>query len=239
MIVYDQEKRYFFSTKINDSHFFAGFGTKYLSDSADNHDLQDFLKEHQFSVKRVFLPLQKHTTIIHTLSDEFSPRKIGDGSITPLKEMALAARTADCVPIVFVDKKKGIIGISHQGWKGTYDAMQQKMIEKLVSCGANKEDIIVAIGPSIGMCCYEIKNDVYKLFYKRYKQYEKSIFQKRGGKMYLNLLQLNYLLLKEQGLADDQIDYFPFCTYCDQDRFFSYRRDKHLEGEMINFIIQR
>ncbi|OGK21336.1 hypothetical protein A2866_01345 [Candidatus Roizmanbacteria bacterium RIFCSPHIGHO2_01_FULL_39_8] len=162
-----------------------------------------------------------------------------DGSITNLSNAALIVKNADCVPIVYVDKIAGYIGISHNGWRGSLKRLAPKMIQKMVSLGSKIEHITCALGPAIGLCCYEVDEDFYYEFMGEFEIYAKQIFQFRKGRWHVNLTLLNCLLLREAGVKKVNIDFFPFCTKCDQKRFFSRRRAKHEDFErMFNFIVK-
>ena len=87
-----------------------------------------------------------------------------DGVITKEKGVVLTVVTADCSPLVFGDKTNGIVGISHQGWRGSVKRMAQKMLDRMIKIGASIETIKVAIGPSIGECCYDVDEDRYYEF---------------------------------------------------------------------------
>jgi YfiH family protein len=145
--------------------------------------------------------------------------------------------TADCCPIIFAEKKEGIIGISHHGWRGSVKKFAVKIIDRMIDEGARKENINIAIGPAIGECCYDVDNDRYYEFREEFDGFTNKIFHHRGGRWHLNLAMLNYLLLLEVGIKKENIDFFPFCTKCDKDRFFSFRRDrKTIHSEMFSFI---
>jgi copper oxidase (laccase) domain-containing protein len=109
----------------------------------------------------------------------------------------------------------------------------------MLHLGGDKKDILVAIGPSIGTCCYDIDEERYYSFLEEFDGYSNKIFKIKRGKRYLNLAMLNYLQLLESGISEDNIDFFPFCTCCDTKRFFSFRRnDKKDYGEMLSFIVR-
>ena len=145
------------------------------------------------------------------------------------------------MPVLFHDPIAGVIGASHNGWRGSEKNIMQRMILKMESLGAHVADIRIALGPSIGECCYTVDMDRYVLFMEEMERFEKRIFRPHGGGFHLNLTRLNYELALEGGIQEHHIDFFPFCTFCDAKRFFSYRRqykknpDKF--GEMMGFIM--
>ena len=183
--------------------------------------------------------MQKHAGIISLNGiEKINKIEETDGLITKDSGVILTVITGDCCPLIFVDKKLGIIGIAHLGWRGSMKRMAQKMIDQMVSAGADVNFIKVALGPSIGECCYDVDDDRYYEFVEEFDGYSEKIFHRRHGKLHLNLTLLNYLLLLEKGIKKENIDYFPFCTKCDKNRFFSFRRDKKQDyGEMLSFIM--
>ena len=243
MITYNPDLKIFYSSKINDRDFFSGFGTKELGDARKPDNILQFFQKISFNIERLVVMEQIHSTNIDVYEVERANKieKIDDcdGVISKKNNCLLTARTADCLPIIFVDKKQGIIAISHQGWRGSLKNFVKKMVEEMVKQGADKNELIVAIGPGIGPCCYDIDDDRYYQFLEEFDGYSTQIFQMRGGKRYVDLSRLNFLLLADAGIKKENIDYFPFCTFCDQKRFFSFRRDRqHNFGEMFHFIIK-
>jgi len=243
MIKYNNDLKILYSSLINDDVYFSAFGTKGLGDGRKINTIFNFFQKNKFSFKKIVVLEQIHSTninffnsktnsILETISDT-------DGVITKDKETVLIVRNADCLPLIFVEKKRGIIGISHQGWRGSIKRMAQKMIDKIIEFGAKKEKIMVVFGPAIGACCYSIDEDRYYQFKEEFNGYSDKIFSYRKGKIFLNLSLLNYLQLREKGVEKENIDFFPFCTRCDQKRFFSFRRDRKKDyGEMFNFIFR-
>jgi len=243
MIIYDSNLKIFFSSLINDERFFGGFGTRYLGDGRRIDNIFNFFNNNGISYKKIVIPEQIHSTNVSvfnsSLVDNIEKISETDGVITKDVNSVLTVITADCSPIMFVEKQYGIIGVSHQGWRGSVKRLGQKMIKKIIEMGGKKEEILVAIGPSIGECCYDIDDDRYYQFVEEFDGYSEKIFHRRQGKLHLNLSLLNYLQLKEIGIPEKNIDHFPFCTRCDKKRFFSFRRDKKEDyGEMLSFIVK-
>lgn len=243
MITYDSNLKIFFSSLINDERFFGGFGTRYLGDGRRIDNIFNFFNNNGISYKKIVIPEQIHSTNVaffySTSVDNLEKIPETDGVVTKEVNSILTVITADCSPIMFVEKQQGIIGVSHQGWRGSVKRLGQKMIKKIIEMGGKKEDILVAIGPSIGECCYNIDDDRYYQFVEEFDGYSEKIFHRRQGKLHLNLSLLNYLQLKEIGIPEKNIDHFPFCTRCDKKRFFSFRRDKKEDyGEMMSFIVK-
>lgn len=243
MIIYDSNLQIFYSTLINDDKVFSGFGTKALGDGRKTENLFNFFQTNWPGFKKIVIPEQIHSTNVTVFSssllDNLEKVSETDGIITKETDSILTVITADCAPIIFAEKTQGIIGVSHQGWRGSVRRLGQKMIKKIVELGGKKENIVAAIGPSIGECCYDIDDERYYQFIEEFDGYADKIFHRRQGKLHLNLSLLNYLQLTEIGVPEKNIDYFPFCTRCDKKRFFSFRRNSKADyGEMVSFVVK-
>lgn len=243
MITYDSDLKIFYSTLINDGKFFGGFGTRFLGDGRHIDNIFSFFNKNKVAYKTVVVPEQVHSTNISVFNsnqiDNVERISETDGVITKDERAILTAITADCCPIMFVEKQQGIIGISHQGWRGSVKRMGQKMIKKIIELGGKIENMVVAIGPTIGQCCYDIEDERYYQFIEEFDGYKDKIFRRYQGKLHLNLARLNYLQIEEMGIPKKNIDHFPFCTKCDKKRFFSFRRDRKEDyGEMFSFVVK-
>lgn len=243
MIKFDSDLKIFYSTLINDDKFFGGFGTKALGDGRNIDTAINFFRANVPNFKTIVIPEQIHSVNVTTFSanliDNVERVPETDGVITKDHSSVLTIITADCSPMMFVDKKNEIVGISHQGWRGSVKRLGQKMIKKIIEAGGKKENIIVAIGPTIGQCCYDIDDERYYEFLEEFDGYADKIFHRSHGKLHLNLALLNYLQIRELGISEKNIDFFPFCTSCDKKRFFSFRRNHKKEyGEMMSFIVK-
>lgn len=189
-------------------------------------------------VERVINVKQVHKTDIlvmdsvHKLTAE-TPNMEYDGLITHLPKLVLTTYHADCVPIYFVDRKNKVIGMAHGGWKGTLGNISGKMIDTMMEAYDSQiEDILVAIGPSIGSCCYEVGKDVSDLFIDRYREYEDIIIS-GDGKNYLDLWKVNYLQLREKGIPEENIILSNLCTSCNVDKLYSYRKERGTDERII------
>lgn len=228
-MIFNDKFKFFYSKKIP-RDFIHGFGTK----EGPNIDFLNY--------KYKFRANQEHRDNIKILIDKpkHKDNSLGnfDGLITTKKKYLLQVFTADCVPIIFVDPRKKIIGISHQGWKGTLLALAAKMINEFCKLGSRISEIICAIGPSIGACCYSIDKQRQKLFNENFPKYKSDMFEIHDDKVSLNLLRVNYRILSDHGIKEKNIDFFPFCTKCNNHLFYSFRGEgKMLPGEMTSFVM--
>lgn len=152
----------------------------------------------------------------------------GDALITKSKDIAIGVFTADCVPIILVDRYQKIIAVVHAGWKGTQLKIVSKVLNHIIKeMGAKPENIFAAIGPSIGQCCFEVKKDVAEMFnYKIQTQ----------GKFYVDLWKENIKQVIDIGIPETNIECENLCTMCGSELFFSYRRDNGDTGRQGTFI---
>ena len=153
MIKYDSDLKIFYSTLINDDKFFGGFGTRYLGDGRRTDNIINFFNNNDITYKTIVIPEQIHSTNVavfnSNLIDNVERIPETDGVVTTDEKSILTVITADCCPMMFVEKKRGIVGVAHLGWRGSVKRMAQKMIKKIVEFGGKTKNIVVAIGPTI------------------------------------------------------------------------------------------
>ncbi len=161
-----------------------------------------------------------------------------DGLITDEPETLLTSFYADCVPLYFYSPDLDSIGVAHAGWKGTALNIGGKMVEQYRSLGADSKQLMVAIGPSIGACCYEVDERVMVPLTETFgKAIPTSIAAKTSpGHYRLDLKAANAALLRMTGLDQSQIAVSNRCTNCEDTLFFSYRREGTDAGRMVSFI---
>jgi YfiH family protein len=164
-----------------------------------------------------------------------SPRSLDEPSayadiiFTNNPQVSLFMRFGDCVPILFHDPKKKIIGIAHAGWMGTLRGVVSSAVQGMQShYGSNPKNIIAGIGPSIGVDHYEVGADVISQFQEKYNHHVDQILQSRNGSTYLDLWTANAIQLKNAGV--EQIQISGQCTACHLDDWFSHRAEKGKTG---------
>ena len=213
-----------------------GFTTRAHGDMRDKDMIKNFLGTDQF-----LRPQQVHGTRVHFIDDTQIHDGIEDGadglvSVFKHPHTMLTVRTADCVPMLAVDAKEKITGVAHSGWKGTRGNIAKTLIEEMVLRGAHVQDIYVALGPSIGSCCYVVESDRAQEFRIALGADTTSVVE-RDGHMYLDLEQAILDQLALLGIERSHIDASHLCTASLYPEFFSYRKDsKDTFGEMIGFI---
>ena len=161
-----------------------------------------------------------------------------DAIVTDRANVAICIKTADCVPVFIADRIKKIIAVVHGGWRGTSLGITAKVIRLLQDkYGSSAQDILAAIGPSIGKCCYQVDSVVADSFYKQ-KGHKHFLFAGTGkNKWTLDLTEANHRQILECDIPEDNIDISDLCTMCNQDLFFSHRGSGGITGRQINFIM--
>ena len=167
----------------------------------------------------------------------------GDGLITDVPGALLAVGTADCVPVLLVDVAKRAVGAFHAGWRGTVSRIVERGVATMQKeYGSRADDLVAAIGPSIGPCCYTVGEEVSAEF-KRQFEYASELFTspKDTGQIRLNLWEANRRQLLDAGLAENSIVTIGECTACTRNpggglRYFSHRAGHGNAGRMLNVV---
>jgi hypothetical protein len=158
-----------------------------------------------------------------------------DGMFTQRKGIVLGILTADCVPVFFYEKKSKTVGIVHAGWRGTYQRIAVNMVEVIrLNFNASPESILVAFGPAIRSCCYEVGPEFRGFFPGHY--FEKVV-QKESSRRsgFVDLIGAIKGQLFDEGIIPDHIFDPGICTSCQNENFFSYRRE-HTGERMLSVI---
>jgi YfiH family protein len=161
-----------------------------------------------------------------------------DGIITNQPGVMIGVCVADCAPLLLLDPVSRVAAALHAGWKGTAGAIAIKGVEALASLfGSRPRDILAAVGPAIGKCCYEVDAPVIDAFKKQGSGYEAFVEAKGEGKWQLDLAGANARQLLEAGIPEENIEGSELCVSCEHDTFFSYRRDGGDTGRQMGFIM--
>jgi YfiH family protein len=198
-----------------------------------------------FSVNNIIYAHQKHTDNILICDENFlknimfplPDNYIYDAMITDIPGILLSVRTADCVPILFWDEENNAVGAAHCGWKGTLVSLQVKTVLKMREVyGTDLKTLKVVTGSSISKCCYEVSEDFYKDFINTLGMRVQIYFtEKDCGKYMCDLKGINKMLLLDV-LDEKNIVISQNCTYCEEDLFFSHRRQGEYRGSHAAFI---
>jgi YfiH family protein len=158
-----------------------------------------------------------------------------DGLVTDRAGPVLGAFAADCIPMLFADPNARVIGACHAGWRGTIGGVAANVVGRMQELGARAQDIRVALGPSIGPCCFEVGPEVVDAFRTAFGALPGMVV--RGpAKDHVDLRVVTRAVLERAGVRAEHVDDRPPCTKCEPARFFSYRRDGMDGGVHMGFI---
>lgn len=146
-----------------------------------------------------------------------------DGVITAVKRIFLSVTAADCLPVFFYDPRKEVVAIAHAGWRGLAKGILPKVVSKMQNEFSSKpSDLLAAIGPGIGECHYDVKEEVAQQFREGFP----STVLQREGKLFLDLKKIAAIQLQSAGMLGKNTEIHRACTFCEKDTYFSWRRDK-------------
>jgi YfiH family protein len=204
---------------------------------------------------------QVHSDVIHVVRAAGKNQLVGDGLVTNLPGIALGIQTADCLPVLLVDRKNKAVGAFHAGWRGTV----KRIVEKGVGAmrheyGCRPEDIHAVIGPGIQTCCYVVGEELKSEFQSQFsyadelfhevqesdpvrEKYPMLFLNARAPghgdlciKIHLDLSEANRRQLLTVGVPENQITVLKNCTACNTRRLFSHRAEKGVTGRMMAVV---
>lgn len=175
---------------------------------------------------------QIHSATV-VLTDRVLPVKDaeqGDAVVSDTPGLWVGIRTADCVPILLGDPRAKMVAAVHAGWRGTAANIAGLTVQELAHlCGAVPEDLVVAIGPGIGQCCFEVGSEVSREF--------AGLFPEAVADLrHIDLVEANRRQLVAAGVRSRNIDILGLCTRCGEAEFESWRRDREQSGRMVAAI---
>jgi polyphenol oxidase len=222
---------------------------KRFQSAASASDL-DFVSLHQI-----------HSDVVRIFDATPGKQCKGDALATNRKGLLLGVRTADCSPVLVVDPKKRVVAAIHAGWRGTLARIVVKTIGQMqMEFKSEPKDMLAAIGPTIGGCCYEVGTEVAADFAAKFSNASEFFDELRTGdepnplqwlnmmppghqpppnKVLLDLKKANKLQLLEAGVPERNIFVSELCTSCDVDRLFSYRKEGAMSGRLLSVVGMR
>jgi len=236
--------------------------TKQDSRATVERNRELFLKELGVANGRSHWPLvalrQIHSDLIHRVDGVPAQPLAGDGLVTDTPGLVLAVQTADCLPIILVDKKRRAAGVFHAGWRGTVKRIAEKGVgEMRKHFGSDPRNLVAAIGPGVQQCCYDVGEEVRTKFEMQFT-YAESLFRevkesdpvrekypmlfltsRAPGhselpvKLFLDLVEANRRQLLDAGVLAKNIDTAAPCTACHTELLFSFRAEKGVTGRMM------
>lgn len=159
-----------------------------------------------------------------------------DAMVTAAPGVMLTTFYADCVPIFFFDPLQRVVAIAHSGWKGTMGRIAANTVGVMKNnFSSSTRDMEAFIGPGIGSCCFRIGEDLAQKVKEELPELD-GILNWNQGRYTWDLRLTIKLMLREIGLTSDNVIDCNFCTACDPENFFSYRRDQGRTGRMAAVI---
>ena len=170
-----------------------------------------------------------------------------DGLMTAEPGTLLGIQTADCIPVLVADRKRKAVAAFHAGWRGTVRRIVESGVVQMRSeFGSEPQDLIAAIGPGIGQCCYRVGEEVRNAFTSEFS-YAADLFGEKAGEkalpspgggvsLHLDLVEANRRQLLDAGVAVSAIAVLNECTSCRRYRYFSYRAERRFTGRMLSVV---
>ncbi len=184
-----------------------------------------------------------------------------DGAITDEPGILLAVQTADCIPVLVADRKKRVVGAFHAGWRGTVKRIVELGVGRMrLEFGSRPEDLVAAIGPGIGACCYAVGEEVLTEFESQFV-YGRELFREVydsdpvrtkypmlfltqrapghspiGPSLHVDLTEANRRQLLDAGVGAKAIRVVGGCTQCQPELFYSHRGSQGHAGRMMSVI---
>jgi YfiH family protein len=176
-------------------------------------------------------------TIVEVKDKQLKEAGEADGMITGENDIYLGVLTADCVPLLIIAPKQRLAAAVHAGWRGTLAGIAEKTV-RLFKDQNNiaAADLEVALGPSIGVCCFEVKDDVAAPLMKKWGKLTTPSIAVKDGKSFVNLRRLNRDILRAAGVPGKQLHEIGPCTSCAHDEFYSYRGQGGETGRQISVV---
>ena len=208
---------------------------------------------------RVAALRQIHSDVVHRVDAPEAEAPQGDALFTREPGVLLVVQTADCIPILLADTKQRAVAAIHSGWRGTLKRIAGKTLGRMqMEFGTRPEDVIAALGPGIGRCCYEVGPEVAVEFHAQFpnaREWFDGPFDALASgendpnwlpwltmmppghalpppRLQLDLIAANRAILVDAGVPARRISFSGLCTSCRTDLFFSFRRERTTGRQM-------
>lgn len=251
-IEFNKESNYITFPKLDNQNIINLYTTKpfnfracLVSDEVIKQNYVNIQNSINHNFAKIIKPNQNHTNIVKVVNEKNINEVFEnvDGLITNLKNIALVTSLADCQGILLYDKEKQVIGNIHSGWKGTLNKIIINAIDLMITTyNSNPQNIEVYITPSIEKCCFEVDEDVKKLFINNFKEIDINNFITLGEikdnkqKYYIDTLEINKAIMINKGIKVENITLSNICTKCQSNYFHSHRSEGINSGRNIALI---
>lgn len=169
-------------------------------------------------------------------SDDGEPLE-ADGLITDAPGIGLVVHSADCVPLLFWDESRNVVAAVHSGWRGTLARVATRAVEALIaSHGSDPGHVHVALGPAIRACCFEVGDEVVEAFAESGREMSGLTAPGARGRRHLDLIEDNRRQIQSAGIDPERIHDSRRCTSCENESFYSYRKEGQGVGRVISMI---
>jgi YfiH family protein len=196
--------------------------------------------------KSLYVVPQVHGAGVVTVRADDEPGEIAlkkaDALVSDVAGAALAVFVADCVPVLVADPRTGACAAVHAGWRGVVAGVAPSAITRIAEAfGGRAADLRVALGPSIGRCCFEVGPEVAAAFASAFPAARAGeiVVERPAARPHVDLRGALRAQLAAVGIAPGHIEASEACTRCDPARFFSFRRDNTRTGQHMAFITRR
>lgn len=224
--------------------------------------LQEVAEDPEFplvTVRQIHSSLTRRVTAGDVTPAEAQLR--ADGLMTSARGLLLGIQTADCIPVLIADRKQRAVAAFHAGWRGTLKRIVENGVGRMrLEFGSKPRDLVAAIGPGIGQCCYAVGEEVRSEFFSQFayagdlfrdvyssdpvkEKYPLLFMTARapghsdlGPSLHLDLAEANRRQLLDAGLSPEAISVSGHCTSCLRNRYFSYRAERGFTGRMLSVI---
>lgn len=204
-----------------------GFSGRALGDMKIEENREKFLELLKLGYKNLVLMEQIHGHKVKVVrsGDKGKVLEGVDGLVTSEKGLVLGIKVADCLPVLLFDPRQKIIGLAHAGWKGVTSGIVPNVLSEMAKMGVDPKDVLVGIGPHIGGCCFTAFADRVKIFRRKFGDLSGMIYEELD-ESHLDLVVPVVFQLKNDGVRPENIDAALTCTSCQNEKFFSFRKEK-------------
>lgn len=207
----------------------------------DNHHFQPITLRQVHSA--LVLPIRREDGVFESRLETADGKAVleADGAVTDLPGVMLGVQTADCVPVLIADVRERVVGAIHAGWRGTVARIVEQGVARMhEQYGSRPEDLVAAVGPAIGACCYAVGEEVRSGFEAQFS-YANALFKANDdGQLHLDLWEANRRQLLDAGVRGESITVMGECTACaifdGERKYFSHRAEHGFTGRMMSMI---